>query len=48
MRTIVGIFIVILATIFELIGRIFHVFGDIAMSTAIMLLKTISHTNLSE
>lgn len=48
MRTIAGIFIVILATIFELIGRIFHAIGAVAMSTAIMLIGLVSNTDLSK
>ena len=48
MKTIVCILVVILATMFELAGRVFHAVGSVAMSTAIMLIGLVSDHDLSK
>lgn len=48
MKTLTGILIVILATIFELIGKVLHAIASVAMSTAIMLIGLVSERDLSK
>lgn len=48
MRTLGSILVVILATMFELLGRVLHSVASVAMSTAIMLLGIVSDKDLSE